>query len=53
VADVTVFAPDEEWVVDASRFRSKGRNTPYGGRRLQGRTWYTLVDGCVVHRAQS
>jgi dihydroorotase len=50
VADVTVFDPSAAWVVDASRFRSKGRNTPYAGRTLQGRTRYTLVDGRVVHR---
>jgi dihydroorotase len=51
VADVTVFTPDEQWVVDPSRFRSKGRNTPYAGRTLHGRTRYTLVGGRVVHRA--
>jgi dihydroorotase len=50
VADVTIFDPHAKWEVDASRFRSKGRNTPYGGRTLQGRTRYTLVGGHVVHR---
>jgi dihydroorotase len=52
VADVTIFDPRASWVVDASRFRSKGRNTPYGGRTLQGQTRYTLVGGRVVHRAE-
>jgi len=50
-ADVTIFDPNETWVVDATRFRSKGRNTPYAGRTLNGRTRYTVVGGCVVHRA--
>jgi dihydroorotase len=50
VADVTIFDPHAKWEVDASRFRSKGRNTPYGGRTLQGRTRYTLVGGHVVPR---
>lgn len=50
-ADVTIFDPKASWVVDASRFRSKGRNTPYAGRTLTGRTKYTLVDGEVVYRA--
>ena len=50
-ADVTVFDPNESWAVDPTRFRSKGRNTPYAGRTLHGRTRYTLVGGCVVHRA--
>src|SRR5689334_362568 len=51
-ADVPVFAPDAEWLVDASRFRSKGRNTPYGGQRLRGRVTCTIVDGRVIHRIQ-
>jgi dihydroorotase len=28
VADVTVFDPAREWVVDPAKFMSKGRNTP-------------------------
>lgn len=47
-ADVTVFDPDEEWVVDPTEFRSKSRNTPFGGRRLQGRAVMTIVGGEVV-----
>jgi dihydroorotase len=49
-ADVTVFAPDEEWVVDPTRFRSKGRNTPYTGKTLRGRVRATIVGGRVAHR---
>jgi dihydroorotase len=49
-ADVTVFDPEAEWKVDATRFRTKGRNTPYNGMALTGRVHYTLVDGRVVHR---
>src|SRR6185312_9431711 len=41
VADVTVFDPAREWQVDPSSFLSKGRNTPYAGRRLIGRAVYT------------
>ncbi|MBV9881239.1 MAG: dihydroorotase [Gemmatirosa sp.] len=50
VADVTVFDPSREWVVDAAQFRTKGRNTPYAGRTLWGRATCTIVDGRVVHR---
>ena len=39
-----------EWKVDAARFRTKGRNTPYEGRTLTGRVHMTLVDGRIVHR---
>ena len=50
VGDVTVFDPDAEWVVDPSRFISKGRNTPWGGRTLRGRPRFTVVGGAVVFR---
>jgi dihydroorotase len=47
-ADVTVFDPTHEWVVDPTAFLSKGRNTPYAGRRLRGRAVTTIVGGRVV-----
>lgn len=49
-ADVTVFDPAARWTVDPSRFRSKGRNTPYAGVELTGRPTATLVGGRVVWR---
>jgi dihydroorotase len=49
-ADVTVFAPNDEWTVDPARFRSKGRNTPYTGKTLRGRVRSTIVAGRVAHR---
>ncbi len=47
--DVVIFDPDEEWTVDPQRFASKGRNTPFGGRRLKGRVKYTIVGGNVIY----
>jgi len=52
VADVTVFDPAREWVVEPSKFLSKGRNTPYAGDRLRGRAVYTIVGGRVVFRLE-
>ncbi|HVX40889.1 MAG TPA: dihydroorotase [Gemmatimonadaceae bacterium] len=49
-ADVTVFDPTAQWTVDPARFRSKGRNTPYTGKTLTGRTRLTLVGGRAVYR---
>jgi dihydroorotase len=49
-ADVTVFDPELKWLVEPSRFKSKGRNTPYAGQTLQGRTRCTIVGGRVAHR---
>jgi dihydroorotase len=36
--------------VDPTAFLSKGRNTPYAGRELQGSARYTIVGGRLVHR---
>jgi dihydroorotase len=40
--------PDAEWTVDASSFRSRGKNTPFQGRRLRGRVIMTVCRGQVV-----
>ena len=48
--DATVFNPETNWVVNASLFRTKGRNTPYQGMTLTGRVHYTVVGGRVIHR---
>jgi dihydroorotase len=40
--------PNEEWTVDASSFKSRGRNTPFQGRRLRGRVIMTICRGQVV-----
>lgn len=48
-ADVTVFDPSREWTVEPSRFFTKGRNTPYTGRKLTGLVACVLVDGKIVH----
>ncbi len=38
-------------VVDLEALKSKSRNSPFDGRRLQGEVKMTLVDGRVVYRA--
>ena len=53
VADVTVFDPTRAWTVDPKGFLSKGRNTPYAGRALKGRTVCTVVEGRVVYREKA
>jgi dihydroorotase len=40
--------PDAEWTVDASTFRSRGKNTPFGGWRVRGRVIMTICQGQVV-----
>ncbi|MBK9068481.1 MAG: dihydroorotase [Gemmatimonadetes bacterium] len=48
-ADVAILDPDTAWTVDPARFYSKSRNTPFGGRQLQGRCDLTIVRGRVVY----
>ncbi|MBM3898985.1 MAG: dihydroorotase [Gemmatimonadetes bacterium] len=50
LADVTLFDPTRQWTVDPARFKSKGRNTPYGGQTLAGQAVCTIVGGRVVHQ---
>ena len=52
-ADVTVFDPGVTWLVEPKRFRSKGRNTPYAGKTLQGRARCTIVGGRVAYRGDT
>ncbi|HVX11844.1 MAG TPA: dihydroorotase [Pirellulales bacterium] len=49
-ADVTIIEPDREWIVDPTRFKSKSRNTPFGGRKLRGRADTVIVGGKVKHQ---
>ncbi len=49
-ADIVIFDPDEEWVVDPEQFASKGRNTPFGGHKLKGKVKYTIVGGTVIYQ---
>jgi dihydroorotase len=52
-ADLVLFDPDRAWVVDEDRFLSKSKNSPFGGRPVQGRVLRTLVDGRTVFAADS
>jgi len=49
-ADVTVFDPKMQWRVEPAAFVTKGRNTPYAGSTLTGRTLCTVVGGRVTYR---
>jgi dihydroorotase len=48
-ADVVMVDPESHWEVNPDEFRSKGRNTPFGGWKLKGRVVKTLVSGKVVY----
>jgi dihydroorotase len=49
VADITLFDPDEEWLVEPEKFRSKSRNSCFKGMKLKGKVKYTIVNGEIVY----
>jgi dihydroorotase len=51
--DVVCFDPGAAETVDPARFRSKGRNTPFGGLRVTGRVMATVLGGKVTFRRAS
>ena len=46
-ADVTIIDPKTEWTIDPSKFKSKSRNSPYGGWKVRGRAHMVIVGGQV------
>ena len=48
-ADVVIVDFDAEYTIDASKFASRGKNTPFHGKKVWGRVLKTLVDGNVVY----
>ncbi len=52
VADVTIIDPKAEYTIDASTFVSKGKNTPFHGRKVKGKVKMTIVDGTIVYEEQ-
>lgn len=53
IADIVVFDPNIEYVIDKNTFFSKGKNTPFHGRKVQGDVRCTLVGGNIVYERQS
>jgi len=47
-ADVTILDLERELTIDPSGFHSKSRNTPFGGWRVTGMPWMTLIGGRVA-----
>lgn len=51
IADIVIANPNEEYIIDAKDFVSKGKNTPFHGKKVYGKILYTLVNGQVVYQA--
>ena len=52
-ADITIFDPEAEWIVDPTYFASKGKNTPLAGQLLKGKVMATIYCGDVVYKDDS
>ena len=51
VADIVITNPKEEYVIDVNEFASKGKNTPFNGRKVTGKVKYTILAGELVYEA--
>ena len=49
-ADLAIVDLNEEWVIDPNEFASKGKNTPFAGRKVYGKVKYTLVNGEIKYQ---
>lgn len=52
-ADLVLFDPDAPFVLDRSTLRSKSKNTPFDGQRMQGKVLNTWVAGKDVTHADT
>lgn len=50
LADIVIFNPEMEHLVNAAEFESKGKNSPYIGQLLKGRVVTTICEGNVVYQ---
>jgi dihydroorotase len=48
-ADITVIDPQLKWIVDVQVFRSRGKNSPFHGRKMQGKAILTIVGGEIKY----
>ncbi len=50
-ANITLFDPDEEYTLTPELILSKSKNTPFLGRKLQGRVKFTIYNGKIVYKS--
>lgn len=52
-ADLVLFDPDTPFVLDRFKLRSKSKNTPFDGQRMEGRVLATWVAGKQVFSTEA
>jgi len=48
-ADILIFNPNLEYLIDVSKFHSKSKNSPFDGWKVKGKVIHTLVQGKTVY----
>jgi len=49
LADVVIFDPSQEYKVEASKFKSKSKNSPFDGWSVKGRVLHTISNGKLIY----
>lgn len=50
IADVTIFNPDIEYIINPKDFVSMGKNTPFAGKKVMGKVVFTICNGKIVYK---
>ena len=50
-ADITIIDPNIEYTINKNTFITKGRNTPFDGKKVKGKVKYTICDGNIVYKS--
>ena len=51
-ADITIADAETAWTIDPEKFYSKGKNTPFTGKQVYGKIYYTIADGKIAFSAK-
>lgn len=51
-ADIVIFDPNKTYTIDAAKFASKSRNTPFHGRKVTGAVRATIAGGEIIYQAE-
>lgn len=49
-ADIVLIDPEAVYTINKKEFASKGKNTPFDGRKVSGRVKVTICDGEIVYK---
>jgi dihydroorotase len=53
IADIVIFDPEAEYVIDVQNFKSRSKNSPFDGWKVKGKVIRTIVAGKTVFSASS